>query len=497
MTTKKEYGDFQTPGELCVKVVQLLARRLSPPATVVEPTCGLGSFLVAAHDQWPDARLIGFDRNEEYLAAARHQLGSAALMSAANFFDMDWRSEVRRHDQPILLLGNPPWVTNAGLGLLRSKNLPEKTNFQGHRGFDAKTGKANFDISEWMLIQLLEAVDGREATIAMLVKTAVARKVLMHAWKANVHLHKAEIRHIDALHHFDASVSACLLIATLSSNEQSRECRVFSELGAKIPQTVIGWRDGFLVADVRAYDRSKHLWGKSPLKWRSGVKHDCSKVMEFRTGDDGPVNGMHEQVDLEETYLYPLLKTSEVAKENVPTPRRAVLVTQQSVGEDTATIAEQAPRTWAYLEEHGDALDRRGSSIYRKRPRFSVFGVGDYTFLPWKVAISGFYKQTRFSIIPPFKNRPVMVDDATYFLGFQTEEETRFVHNLLESKPAQDFLKALAFMDAKRPITVDLLQRLDLAKVADELGMSDQYVEILGASHESERSQVPSLPFHR
>ena len=33
-------------------------------------------------------------------------------------------------------------------------------------------------------------------------------------------------------------------------------------------------------------------------------------------------------------------------------------------------------------------LDNRKSSIYNKRPRFSIFGIGDYSFSKWKVAIS-------------------------------------------------------------------------------------------------------------
>ena len=37
-------------------------------------------------------------------------------------------------------------------------NLPEKKNFMGLRGMDARTGKSNFDIAEWMLIQLIEAL---------------------------------------------------------------------------------------------------------------------------------------------------------------------------------------------------------------------------------------------------------------------------------------------------------------------------------------------------
>ena len=33
---------------------------------------------------------------------------------------------------------------------------PTKENFQGFSGIAARTGKSNFDISEWMLIQLKE-----------------------------------------------------------------------------------------------------------------------------------------------------------------------------------------------------------------------------------------------------------------------------------------------------------------------------------------------------
>jgi len=41
---------------------------------------------------------------------------------------------------------------------MRSENLPKKSNFQGLRGLDARTGKSNFDIAEWMLIRLIEAL---------------------------------------------------------------------------------------------------------------------------------------------------------------------------------------------------------------------------------------------------------------------------------------------------------------------------------------------------
>ena len=157
-----------------------------------------------------------------------------------------------------------------------------------------------------------------------------------------------------------------------------------------------------------------------------------------------------------------------------------MVVPQQSVAEDTAGIRDNAPNTWAYLHAHADLLNRRASSIYRERPRFSVFGVGDYTFAPWKVAISGFYKKLTFVPIGPFEGRATVLDDTSYFLPFETEEQAEFSASLLNSAEAQEFYGAFVFWDSKRPITVDLLQRLDLRKLAKELALEADFNRLFG-----------------
>lgn len=74
-----------------------------------------------------------------------------------------------------------------------------------------------------------------------------------------------------------------------------------------------------------------------------------------------------------------------------------MIVPQRALGEDTSTLSSTAPALWAYLNAHSDVLDRRKSSIYRGRPRFSVFGIGRYSFAPWKVAVSGLHKAAAFN----------------------------------------------------------------------------------------------------
>lgn len=63
-----EFGDFQTPNRLAIAVCKRLALLGILPDVVIEPTCGLGSFVLAAEEIFPDAKNIsGFEINETYL----------------------------------------------------------------------------------------------------------------------------------------------------------------------------------------------------------------------------------------------------------------------------------------------------------------------------------------------------------------------------------------------------------------------------------------------
>lgn len=476
-----EFGDFQTPGSLAQQVCAVLFRRQCKPNSLIEPTCGAGSFLVAALDRFPGvAKAIGLDISPRYVKLATSQIRShghadKVEVRQRDFFRVDWARLFADLPEPILVIGNPPWVTNSELGTLGSRNLPEKSNFQKHNGLDAMTGKSNFDISEWMLIRLIEKLANHRATMAMLCKTAVARKVLLHAWKNRLPLRRSEIRLIDASKYFGAAVDACLLMCTFeaaSENDHgSGQSAVYHGLDDKEPSEAIGCREGRLVANVDSYERWHHLEGAGAYRWRSGIKHDCSKVMEFHKEGNRYRNGLGELIELEDAYLYPMLKSSDLANGSTKKPTRWMLVTQRQVAEETKSIETNAPKTWHYLLCHADRLDKRASSIYHKRPRFSVFGVGDYSFAPWKVAISAFYKRLEFAEVGQFSKKPIVLDDTAYSLACQTRQEARAIAELLNSKISREFFSAFIFWDAKRPITIDVLQRLNINALARELGV--------------------------
>lgn len=476
---KVEFGDFQTPRLLARAVCELLLRLGEQPSSVIEPTAGRGAFLLAAAAVFPAATLRGFDINPDYVREATAALDAAgatprASVACHDFFAYDWEQELARVSGPLLLLGNPPWVTNSGVGAISGSNLPTKVNFLGLRGIAARTGKANFDISEWMLIRLLRALHARPASMAMLCKTATARKFLRYGWQNNGRIASASIYRIDAAEHFDAAVDACLLYLRTGS-DGPREADVYSSLSALTPSVRIGLAGDDLVADLDSYHALRHHEGLSAFRWRSGVKHDCAAIMELHpTAGGGVETSGGEALDLEPDYLFPLLKCSDLANGR-NTPKRLVLVTQRFVGDDTSTIAQKAPRTWAYLRSHNERFLARKSSIYKARVPFSLFGIGEYAFAPWKVAVSGLHRSARFQVVGPIGNQPVFFDDASYYLPFDHEEDAQLVAEILNSTICQRFLSSLIFPDSKRPITVDLLQRLSLGSLAEEGGFGPRW----------------------
>lgn len=485
-----EFGDFQTPNDLAMEIATVLQKMKIAPASIIEPTCGIGNLLISAIKAYPNIeQVIGVDTNFQYLTQLRSRVVLEDLnpdieIIHANFFDIDWETQIAKLPQPILVVGNPPWVTNSELSTLQSQNLPEKSNIYGHNGLDAVTGKSNFDISEWMLLQQINWLQSRYGVLAMLCKNTVARKILVYSWKNKLKVTSAQIFKIDAKHHFDAAVDACLLVMTFDQKAVDWHCNVFANLAASQTESTLGYQDGFILANLGTYQNLRHLYGvEEYYTWRSGIKHDCSKIMELvQENNRHFTNGEGQHITLEDGFIYPMLKSSDIGNGRAEGRGKYMIVTQTSVGEDTSKIKKLAPQTWSYLQQHRSAFAKRGSSIYKNRPDYSIFGVGEYTFAPWKVAISGFYKKLNFIPVGPIEEKPVVFDDTVYFLSCHSREEAEFLAGLLNSQLATQFLNSMIFWEDKRPITIEVLKRLNIHSLARVLGHENLYLSFVAQS---------------
>ena len=458
----KEFGDFQTPLQLAEQCLGLLM--IPDDARVLEPTCGEGAFLRAAEKAVPGSERRGLELRQEYVEIAS-QWGT---VEQGNIFEKDLSRDVSwESDGSLFVVGNPPWVTSSELGRISSENLPPKENFKKAKGLDAVLGSSNFDVCEYIILKALTELRSERFTLGMLCKTQVARNVMQYASENGLPIAGSEIYRIDALKWFNAGVDACWFIAVvdpLYAPDYTTDVHddVFAPGGT--PSKRFGVVDGLFVSDVDKYREVEAADGRSPFVWRSGLKHDASSIFELKA-TPAPETKAGQRLDIEEGYVFPLLKCTDIFRDRTRELTRWVIVPQRSFGESTEDLAERAPRLSAYLDANAEALDRRKSSIYRGRPRFSVFGHGPYTYGRYKVAVSGLHKEARFRLVAPIDGKPVVLDDTCYFVPFDRGTEAAVAAALLNSEQAQALIESLVFWDAKRPITKRLLARLDVGRL--------------------------------
>lgn len=474
--SQAEYGDYQTSKHLAKSVCNHLKNKNINPQVLIEPTCGKGNFILSAIQVFNSLQQIfGIEIQEKYLWQLKFELLEYFLKNPTanrpeihlchyNIFDFDFQ-EIKRQikARQLLVIGNPPWVTNSTLSTLNSKNLPTKTNFKQAKGIEAITGKGNFDIGEFISLKMLDLFSKENGNFAFLIKNSVIKNIVYEQKRNQYSISNIEKHAINAQKEFGAAVDASLFVCKFNSLPEFT-AKEFDFYSSK-PKVTLGWVNGKFASDTEKYKKYQHFDGICPYEWRQGIKHDCAKVMELERINGGFRNALGEEFELEEDLIYGILKSSDLKVDTIDTSRKYTIVTQKKIGQDTKLILDKLPKTKAYLEHHKDYFLQRKSSIYNGKPMYSIFGVGDYSFKPYKVAISGLYKQTKFTLVKP-NGTALLLDDTCYFIGFNTLEEAEIVQAELNKPEVQEFIESFMFTDAKRAITKDLLMRIDLDSVA-------------------------------
>jgi len=97
---------------------------------VIEPTCGCGKFLEGLLKQTkPPCEIQAIEIQDVHLKSVRRIAQEFSenriVIRQANLFDLDLHRDLQWSETgPLLVVGNPPWVTNSELGVLESDNLP-------------------------------------------------------------------------------------------------------------------------------------------------------------------------------------------------------------------------------------------------------------------------------------------------------------------------------------------------------------------------------------
>ena len=481
---RAEYGDFQTNKDLANKLAKRLSKNNILPEIIIEPTCGKGNFIIASLSNFKTVeKVFGIEIYKPYIWETKFSILDYFLSNPnnnkpeitikhCNIFDFDFKTISKQYpNEKLLIIGNPPWVTSSKLGSLNSSNLPKKSNFKNQNGLDAMTGKGNFDIAEYITLMLLDVFQTHNGHLALLVKNSVIKNIIFDQKDAKYKIGKIEKYCIDSKKEFNVSVEASLFYCQLNSTP-SFQCNELDFYSLE-KNSSFGWLNAKFVSNLANYNETKEIDGQCPFEWRQGIKHDCSNVMELERENECFINKLSQKIKLEEDLIYGFLKSSDLKNTVIQSTRKQVIITQTKVGQDTSYIQHLYPKTYNYLKSNITFFQARKSSIYKGKPPFSIFGIGDYSFKPYKVAISGLYKTYHFTLVLPQDNKPIMLDDTCYFIGFDKIEFAVYTLILLNHSKTEEFLKSITFPDAKRVFTKDILMRLDLLNIAKTISQKE------------------------
>lgn len=465
----RQRGDFQTPEELAREVWACLDT--SRFDLVIEPTFGLGSFLRTMPRGYA-GKVLGWEIHEEYYRATLEIIRDRVAPDRLRLFRGDVFSAApgdldATPDDEVLVIGNPPWVTNAEQGARGGGNTGGKRNIKKLAGLDAMTGKSNFDISEAIILHLIALLRGRcrSAQFALLTKFSVVRSLMSFLTPCRS-VGDYEFHQIDAARHFGASVDAGLLKFRVGDNLGLRPaCSIHAGIGgAKTGE--LGLVGGRMVYNLEGYTRTAFMesHGGGHYVWRQGVKHDLRRLMELSETGGVIRNGLDELVEIEEDVLYQLYKSSDIYHGRLS--RFLVPIYQRDLKDTLDDLPVRFPKLYSYLTRHAEAFKARKSGIYKNRPPFSIFGVGSYTHLRYKVAVGALYAEPRFRLLEPAP-RPVAVDDTSYALATDDYDEAVYLLAILSLECTRDFLCSISHPAEKRRFSKEVLARLRIPLMKD------------------------------
>ena len=444
---KKELGNYQTPLFFTNQICEYLKNDLKiNPNAIIEPTCGIGNFLKST-SKFFNKPSYGIEIDEEKLNRIDTKIPDLTLINedilTFNF------NNIPNYDS-YLIIGNPPWNTNTYLF---------KTN-SDIQNTDNSNILDNFEISELIILKIIEEFKNKSATIAFLCKRIVSRKIFIELIKNNVPFSFIKQLNFNFYDIFGSDEDACLFIIQFGGTRLAEKtCEVADISNPSQTLYKFGFKSDKFYYNI---DKNPKIDGKCQIDWKSGVKHDCGKIMELTHKNKRLINMENEKVSIENILIYPLLKSQDLKKPIINKTSKYILITQQKIKQDTSYIKTKAPKTWQYLNNNKKYFNNRKSSIYKNAPDFSIFGIGEYSFKKYKVAISAFHKDPMFSLV--YSEKPIMLNDACYFMSFDNYDDAYITMLILNSSLVKKFMKNKAVLDSKRHYTKKLLKQIDINK---------------------------------
>ena len=524
-------GEYYTPRG----IAELAVETVGDVSSYLDPGCGSGIFLSACLDQVREHQsdrdpaaivdhatesVFGFDTNPvavltsklSYLLAlgdCLHAVDELELpvfcTDALGLTRNEGLTYRRQRFEPIVdaLVGNPPWLTWDRLDpgvkqALRERDV-ERLGLLPHEGAASRLGHSNDDLSVpfvWICLDRYLADSGTaSAVLKRDLLTGPAGAVFRGLSVGERSLAVQGIHDFGALAPFGGQVGADAALYTLRADadpsfpvETTRwhadgeaNFDSLSGIRATLRQTTTE------LAPLDPEDR-RSAWlptdddraalGECAHEIRHGVKDDAEAVFAIERD---------QLAEIEHNRVYPYLKSRHIVKYGLfGHDLRLVPVDKAGEG-DESSLSAACPATYEYLDAHREQLADRGSSWLDGGPFYNVFGVGEYTWAPYKLVWCRLGFKPHFAVVstatdPTLGEKLVVPGDHCMFVGFENERAAHALCALLNSSVYQRTLRELAG-NGKASLSKSVVSELELPPVA-AIPDADRLAELSQRAHD-------------
>ncbi len=176
------------------------------------------------------------------------------------------------------------------------------------------------------------------------------------------------------------------------------------------------------------------------------------------------------RAEIEPDLIYPLIKPDNTKKWKIDKYHYILLPHKKDGENNESFLRVNYPKSYAYLNRFKDELLSRKSKWFKGegKPFYSLFGIGKYTFMPFKIVWCCMSYKPYFSVVSKITDeyigtKTLIPDNTIGNISFDSEKEAHFVCAILNSEKAK-FLFSIRSSKSKWGISIEMVKKIPIPK---------------------------------
>ncbi|HMF31913.1 MAG TPA: hypothetical protein VKK79_10880, partial [Candidatus Lokiarchaeia archaeon] len=209
------------------------------------------------------------------------------------------------------------------------------------------------------------------------------------------------------------------------------------------------------------------------------------------------------QTTIEKDLVYPIVKPRHV-KKWLMKGYKYIIIPQKKQGENNESeVLTTNPKTYAYLQTFRDDLLGRSSRWFKggDKPFYSLFGIGVYTFAPFKVVWSSIGFLHAFAVVSTVTDefigtKEVIPDNTIGYLSFEAEQEAHYTCAILNSNVIREMFSRRS-TKSKWGISISMVKHVPIPPYNPDNPVHRNLAALSRQAHELARSSADTSDIER